>query len=128
MVNFWIPIIVSIFAITIFALISLGSFVPSQGELSGKVNIGSLCPVEPCPPKPDIYSSMQVVLRPYLGNPIYINLTSNGSFQAKVNAGKYTIDLTNCVYLGCKSTLPQMVTVEPQNTTEIMIEIDTGIR
>ena len=105
-----------------------------QGTISGKVTIGPLCPVEPCPdPIPDIYTSRQLILQPLIlqpdsGNPIYIQLNPDGSFQATVNAGIYTVNLTNCTFLGCKYVLPKIVAVRPNETTTVNIDIDTGIR
>jgi len=106
-----------------------GGQTPGQGTISGKVTIGPLCPVEPCPnPRPDIYTSRQLILQPVSGNPTYIQLNPDGSFQATVNAGTYTVNLTNCTFLGCKYSLPRTVTVSPSETTTIDINIDTGIR
>ncbi len=106
-----------------------GTQPPGQGTISGKVTIGPLCPVEPCPdPDPEIYTSRQLVLQPSFGNPIYVQLNPDGSFQATVNAGTYTVNLTNCTFLGCKHSLPKTVTVAPNETTTINIDIDTGIR
>lgn len=104
-----------------------------QGTISGKVTIGPLCPVEPCPdPVPDIYSSRKLILQPLLQSektiPIYIQLDADGSFQAAVNAGIYAVNLTDCTFLGCTYVLPRIVTVRPNETTTINIDIDTGIR
>ena len=104
-----------------------------QGTISGKVTIGPLCPVEPCPdPVPDVYSSRKLILQPLLqpgtANPIYIQLDPDGSFEATVNAGIYAVNLTDCTFLGCNHVLPRIVTVRPNETTTVNIDIDTGIR
>jgi hypothetical protein len=100
-----------------------------QLTISGTISIGPLCPVEPCPdPQPDIYSSREVILQPEVGNAIHVKLSSDGSFQAKVKAGTYTVDLTDCIFLGCESTLPITVIVEPSTVITVNIIIDTGIR
>ncbi len=107
------------------------AIVPSQGEgtLYGKVSIGPLCPVEPCPnPKPDVYSSKSLVLQPTSGQPTYVNLNPDGSFKAAVKAGTYSVSLTNCDYMGCKRSLPQTVVVKPGEASQLEISIDTGIR
>ena len=106
-----------------------GAQTPGQGTISGKVTIGPLCPVEPCPnPRPDIYTSRQLILQPASGSPIYVQLNPDGSFRASVNVGTYTVNLTNCTFLGCKHSLPRTVTVGPSETTTIEINVDTGIR
>lgn len=102
---------------------------PEQGVISGQVTIGPLCPVEPCAnPRPDIYSSREIILQPQFGNPIHIKLNPNGSFQAEVNSGTYTLNLTGCMFLGCKNALPITVTIESNKVTRVDITIDTGIR
>lgn len=100
-----------------------------QGTISGKVTIGPLCPVEPCPdPSPGIYASRQLVLQPRSGGPTYVQLNSDGSFLATVDDGTYAVSLTNCTFLGCKYSLPKTITVKPNEITVIDINIDTGIR
>jgi len=100
-----------------------------QGTISGEVIIGPLCPVEPCKnPDPDIYISRQLILQPGFGNTIHVPLNPDGSFQATVNAGTYTMNLIDCTFLGCKRSLPITVTIIPNKITTIDINIDTGIR
>jgi len=100
-----------------------------KGTISGKVTIGPLCPVEPCRnPDPYIYTSRQLILQPTFGYPTYVKLNSNGSFHATVNAGTYTVILTDCTFLGCERSLPITVIVNPNRLTTIDINIDTGIR
>jgi hypothetical protein len=119
---------------TVVIALVQGTQTSGQGTISGKVTIGPLCPVEPCPdPIPDIYTSRQLILQPLVlqpdsGNPMYIQLNPDGSFQATVNAGIYTVNLTNCTFLGCKYILPKIVAVRPNETTTVNIDIDTGIR
>lgn len=127
-----IPITILFLVAGIFPLIiSPGSVLAQkqQGTLSGKVRIGPLCPHEPCPnPTPDIYSSRELILHSKVGEPIHVKLNPDGTFRAIVNAGTYRVDLTNCVFLGCKFALPQTVTIKPGQTTTLTIKIDTGIR
>ncbi len=101
------------------------------GVIEGKVNIGPFCPVEPpsgCPPPPGTYASRRMILKPSLGNRIFIPLNETGHFQASVKAGTYEVNLTNCTFLGCGNALPRSVVIKPDQVTKILIEIDTGIR
>lgn len=100
-----------------------------SGTIIGKVNIGPLCPVEPCPvPKPDPYSSRQIILTSKQGSPIYLSLDSSGNFSGTIPSGTYELTITNCDFLGCRYSLPKTVLIEANKTTRIDIEIDTGIR
>lgn len=121
-------IVLGLLVISLLLIVLTSSSGSAKGKISGNVNIGPLCPVEPCQPNPNIYLSRQIVLIPYFGNPISVNLTSDGSFKAEVPAGKYTIDLTNCKYLSCREVLPEPITIEPGKVTPVVIDIDTGIR
>jgi hypothetical protein len=101
------------------------------GVIEGKVNIGPFCPVEPpsgCPPPPGTYTSRKIILQPSLGNGISITLNETGYFQARVKTGTYEVNLTNCTFLGCQNALPMTIVIKPNQVTEIVIEIDTGIR
>ncbi|MBI2937405.1 MAG: hypothetical protein HYY22_04300 [Thaumarchaeota archaeon] len=99
------------------------------GIVSGKVSIGPLCPVEPCPgPVPDVYSSRYVVLQPEGGEPTRVKLSSDGGFEAQVRPGTYKVDLTDCTFMGCSRVLPKTVTVKANEAAYIQIDIDTGIR
>ncbi len=100
-----------------------------QGTIYGRVSIGPLCPVEPCPgPTPDVYSSRALALQPERGQTINVKLNPDGSFRALVNAGTYTVSLTDCAFLGCRGVLPRKVTIAPNEATLLEIDIDTGIR
>src|SRR4030042_1457774 len=100
------------------------------GLLKGKITIGPLCPVEPCPVKvPNPYTSRTIILQKQTGEffpPII--LQDDGSFEEEIGAGIYTLSLSDCSFLGCNHSLPKTVTVEAGKTTEVKIDIDTGIR
>jgi len=100
-----------------------------EGTLSGRVSIGPLCPVEPCrnPPQ-DIYSSRELLLKPPFGEAMHVKLEVDGTFQAKILAGTYTVNLTNCTFRGCEAVLPRTVIIAPNQITILEINIDTGIR
>ncbi len=97
--------------------------------MTGKVSIGPSCPREPCPnPNPNIYSSRELILQPKVGSTVRIKINSDGTFWAKVIVGTYSVDLTDCVFLGCEYALPRTVTIKPDQVTTLNIHIDTGIR
>ncbi|MBI4311366.1 MAG: hypothetical protein HY681_06250 [Chloroflexi bacterium] len=99
------------------------------GVLYGQVRIGPLCPVEPCTrPTGDLYSSRSLVVESAAGSRIETPLTPDGWFKVQLAAGAYVVTLTNCDFLGCRSALPQKVTVQAGQVAELAIEIDTGIR
>jgi hypothetical protein len=100
-----------------------------DATVSGRVIIGPLCPVEPCPgPRPDVYSSRMLLLQPTIGRTIAIKLNPDGTFRSKVRPGTYKVYVTNCVYLGCRYAVPRTVTIAPYQETSVRIDIDTGIR
>ncbi len=106
---------------------------PQMGTLEGRVSVGPLCPVEPCPTTTN---------NPYIGHklrltsttmgptpvPIEILLADDGTFRATVPAGTYRVDVTACLWLGCSRSLPVMTTVQATQTTMLNVDIDTGIR
>ncbi|GEM_PF-1909624 len=99
------------------------------GNIFGKVSIGPLCPVEPCPVlKTDPYSSRKVVLTTKSGVEYLFNLDFEGNFSADLLVGTYEVTITDCDFLGCRYSLPKIVTIEAYKPTRIDIDIDTGIR
>ena len=100
-----------------------------EGALAGKVTIGPLCPVEPCSTPPEhVYSSRDLIMRSDLTGTIRVHLDTNGNFEARLPTGTYTVDLSDCDFLGCSRSLPKTVSITPDQVTELAIEIDTGIR
>ena len=99
------------------------------GTVIGRVSVGPLCPVEPCDSDPIDFSSNQVILESQSGQKITVNLYADGTFYpASVTPGNYQVTLKDCPWLGCESELPKNTTVEANQTTEVSINIDTGIR
>ena len=98
------------------------------GTLKGKLTISPLCPVEPCSlPIRDFYSNMQLTLKRE-DITQYPRMNFEGEFELEVPAGKYTLTLEPCDYLSCKNEFPKEVIVEENKTTNLEINIDTGIR
>ena len=124
-----------VYLAAVLLLVILGIAVLSNngqtGFIEGKVSIGPFSPVEPST-GPDIppgtYSSRSVILDSLLGKSIFIPLNEDGFFRAEVNVGTYQATISNCVFLGCDSSLPIRVTILAGETTVLNIDIDTGIR
>ena len=105
--------------------------VPAQptGVFAGSVKIGPLCPVDPCyQANGDTYSSRQLRIQSEAGQEIMVQLRPNGTFLKIVPVGEFTVNLTNCDFLGCSSSLPVAVVIKEGEATDISIDIDTGIR
>ncbi len=127
-------------AIICLALVGLAFFtvnrISNSGEeergfgiLAGKVTIGPLCPVEPCPGTvPNPYTARQIIASKKTGEVFHIPLNADGSFVGELPDGTYSIDLTSCSYLGCKRSLPREIIIEENKTLQVSIDIDTGIR
>jgi hypothetical protein len=105
------------------------------GKISGKVRVGPLCPIEPCPVSmPNPYSSRQIVLEPVddgtgIAVPaLHMRIKPDGRFEGEAPAGVYRLTITDCQFLGCRHSLPKTVIIEADKVAEIDIDIDTGIR
>lgn len=99
------------------------------GIITGKVLIGPLCSVEPCDQNTiNPYLGKEIVLKSKIGKIVNIKVNQNGSFSGQLDPGNYSLDLNECAYLGCGYSLPKTATIEAGKTTEVTIDIDTGIR
>ena len=105
-----------------------------KGILEGKVTIGPLCPVETVPPDPACQPSQDT----YDAWPIVIWTTDKKTKIAIIDPdldGNYLIDLPKGSYLvdldkqhRFNKSLPAVIIVEPNETSLLNIDIDTGIR
>jgi len=101
----------------------------AEGTLAGSVSIGPLCPVEPCSQDiGDTYTSRQLQLQGESTEAVLVQLSANGTFQALVPVGRYSVGITNCEFLGCSGSLPVTVDIREGETFNLNIVIDTGIR
>ena len=101
----------------------------SEGVLFGSVTIGPLCPVEPCPREiGDTYSSRELQLQSESASGILVPLQPDGTFRATVPTGEYVVTISNCEFLGCFGAPPVTVVIRKGETTNLSIDIDTGIR
>jgi hypothetical protein len=100
------------------------------GILKGKVTIGPLCPVEPCPATiSNPYTSRAIILQNQTGEFFLpVILQEDGSFETEIGVGTYTLSLSECSFLGCSRSLPRTAKIEAGKDTEVEINIDTGIR
>lgn len=104
------------------------------GFLEGKITIGPLCPVESVPPDP----ACQPTQETYNAWPIAIWTTNkitkvaiivpelDGSYNLDLPEGSYIIDLDKQHTFG--KSLPATIVIEPNETSLLNIDIDTGIR
>lgn len=89
----------------------------SEGILTGSVTIGPICPVEPCDqPIGDLYSSRELLVQREGKEPIRVLLEADGVFSAVLPSGEYTVDLTDCEFLGCSFELPVTIIIEDGKT------------
>ena len=110
------------------------------GIANGTISIGPLRPVclvnSTAGPAPSNIASIQVVATSDSGRTTYLPVDwslyaqceARGQFQAALQPGNYTLDLSSCTFLGCKNSLPKAFVIEPDRVTIIDISIDTGIR
>ncbi|MCH7738028.1 MAG: hypothetical protein IH872_11585 [Chloroflexi bacterium] len=100
-----------------------------MGVFAGSVKIGPLCPVDPCfQAAGDTYSSRQLQLQSKTGEEILVQLRPDGTFLTFVPVGEYSVTLTGCDFLGCSGSLPVTVVINEGEATDVIIDIDTGIR
>lgn len=108
----------------------------NRGWLEGTISIGPICPVEKIPPDPackptaETYKAYPVSIFSSDGIKKITQLepSLDGTFTSELAPGNYLIVLESAnKYIG-GSNLPVMVTIVPQEKTQISINIDTGIR
>ncbi|PKB71255.1 MAG: hypothetical protein BZY87_06475 [SAR202 cluster bacterium Io17-Chloro-G6] len=118
-------------------VVPVGTPVPTQtsvsinteGVLAGSVTIGPLCPVEPCARGDgDTYASRELQIQSEFASGILVPLEPDGTFRALLPAGKYVVTLSNCEFLGCSGSLPVTIVIKDGETSDLRINIDTGIR
>ena len=57
-----------------------------------------------------------------------IPLQGDGVFRTTVPVGNYLVTMTDCDFLGCAGSFPVTVEIKDGEPTNLMIDIDTGIR
>lgn len=109
----------------------------NPGVLQGKISIGPLCPVETIPPQPgcrptaETYKAWQTAIWNGTKTQKIINIIPDldGTFQINLSEGDYMIDFVNPDQGKPGNTgLPVKFSITRSQTTQISINIDTGIR
>ncbi|HEV2236964.1 MAG TPA: carboxypeptidase-like regulatory domain-containing protein [Ktedonobacterales bacterium] len=102
------------------------------GTISGAVVAGPACPVQtaedPCPPRP-VAGGTVSIQTPSGVEVAHAVTDAGGHFTVRVAAGTYVVRVaasTGPLYMG--QTTPGDVTVVAGQTTQIQLELDTGIR
>jgi hypothetical protein len=109
------------------------------GTLDANFSIGPTRPLcsanSTVGPAPSPYSSIEAVVTPSpsgQASTLPIVWTSdgcevNGSLQASLAPGAYSLNLSSCNFLGCVSSLPRSFLVVAGGSTSLDVEIETGI-
>ena len=99
------------------------------GTIRGVVLLGPVCPVEtetsPCPDEP--LSGVEVLAVDQEGRETTAVSGSDGRFSMDVSPGEFTLH-AQVEQDGIRSSKPVDVTVEPGQTVEVTVPVDSGIR
>lgn len=104
-----------------------------KGFLRGRVTIGPLCPVEPCDlpleQQTRAYAARKVVIYREDARSIVkeLSLDQTGKYATELNPGNYVVDI-NRLGIDSSGDVPKAIRIEPGQTVELNIDIDTGIR
>ena len=109
----------------------------NPGTLKGKISIGPLCPVETIPPQPgcsptaETYKAWQTTIWNSTKTQKIMDIVPNldGTFQFDLSEGQYVIDFVNQnnnKFGG--AGFPLKFSITRSKTTQLSINIDTGIR
>ena len=104
-----------------------------QGVVKGKVEIGPLCPQEPCNPTPErlkqIYESYQVAIMDTAATKILfkIPIQQDATFNLKISAGEYIARIKPVFGEGFRSD-SKRISIKKGKTTDVFLTYDTGLR
>jgi len=113
--------------------LQVDNILQNVGLLEGKVEIGPLCPVEPCNLTEDqiaqAYDARKIVVYTSDRSSIVaiVSLDQTGNYRIALSPGRYVIDI-NRIGIDSSADVPKEVTVESGKTVRLDIRIDTGIR
>lgn len=103
------------------------------GFLEGKVEIGPLCPVEPCNLTQDqiaqAYEARKIIVYTSDRSSIVaiVSLDKIGNYKIALSPGRYVVDI-NRIGIDSSADVPREITIETGKTVRLDIRIDTGIR
>jgi hypothetical protein len=102
------------------------------GTLTGKADIGPLCPREPCTVTAEklkaVFDAHRVVICDINKNPLQkITINADSSFSCKLKPGNYMITI-NPLERTALNTVWKNCTIYKGKTTRILVEYDTGMR
>jgi len=103
------------------------------GFLEGNVEIGPLCPVEPCNLTQDqiaqAYKARKIIVFTSDRSSIVatISLDPTGNYRIALNPGRYVVDI-NRIGIDSSADVPKEIVIESGKTVRLDIRIDTGIR
>ena len=103
------------------------------GTLEGRVTIGPISPVErpgekpPIPP--EVYEARKVMVYDSSGNRLIreVDLGQDGYYSTTLKPGTYVVDI-NHTGIDSSPDVPREIEINPGETVELDIDIDTGIR
>jgi len=114
-------------ALLLFGCASQGA----SGTLAGKITIGPICPVEPCNLTQEqidqAYSSRAIIVYAYDQSTIVFQspIPPGGDYQIQLPPGTYFVTIRP----GGIGDYPlQQVSISPNQTTTLNMDVDTGIR
>ena len=130
-------LVLSVLLLTIFFSCSDQKIMSGSGALKGKISIGPLCPVETVPPAPgclptaETYKAWAVAVWSSNRKAKLATLDPklDGTYQIGLPTGYYIVDfdVVQNNRVG-SSNLPVAISVTNGDTTNLNINIDTGIR
>ena len=119
--------------LTVLMSACLGQGSEGKGTLEGKVTIGPICPVEregvPCPVPPEAYAARKVIVYSADHSAVAkeVSLGENGTYETELEAGTYLVDI-NHEGMDRSGEVPKEISILPNKTVTLNIDIDTGIR
>lgn len=123
-----------VLAIFIGMLMTISACSPlKDGWLKGIVSVGPLSPVEKVgvptsTPLPEVFTSRGLRIINTRGIEIkQIHFSSEGTFSIQLSPGKYRLELLN-PGIEHATGLPDEIEIQPDQTVNLTIAIDTGIR
>nr|MDO8134036.1 hypothetical protein [Candidatus Njordarchaeum guaymaensis] len=109
------------------------NILPNVGFLEGKVEIGPLCPVEPCNLTPDqiaqVYEARKIIVFTLdrSSTVAIVSLDRTGNYEIALSPGRYVVDIKR-IGIDSSPDVPREITIESGKTVRLDIRVDTGMR